>query len=246
MKKIVSIIAMACATLWTTQVGATSISETAYETLGYCNSTDQEEHELDFSERIVTTSERMIKNGDLAGGVDYFINNITKREYKDDIILYVLAKTAEEFKAKIMAYTYQQAAKYNMYNAGALLAEAAENTNRTNQLNVIMCTYALLSADKGNEEAQMMVARLKAAAGLNNPYGGFQYSNPGQNNSNNESRKQQLLNNIATYEKRIREAEQWTNTGSVTDYGYISIISDYRRMIEDAKRELRSMGYNIY
>ena len=47
-------------------------------------------------------------------------------------------------------------------------------------------------------------------------------------------------------EKRIREVQSQLGNGIATDAMGNQTISNYRRMIEEAKRELRSMGYNIY
>lgn len=134
---------------------------------------------------------------------------------------------------------------YNGYNAGTVLAEGYNNSNRVIKLNAIMIEYCVRAADMGHDDAQAMLRQLQIQAQINNSAGSYP-NNSYQNSGNNEYRKKQLLDNIATYEKRIREVQSQLGNGIATDAMGNQTISNYRRMIEEAKCELRSMGYNIY
>lgn len=205
----------------------------------------EQDDSYDYAIKVLDKANERIKNKDITGGVDYFINNIQRYRYDNDELLYFLASSAEDMRNVIMQYNNALAMSYNGYNAGTVLAEGYNNSNRVIKLNAIMIEYCVRAADMGHDDAQAMLRQLQVQAQLNNSAGSYP-NNSYQNSSNNEYRKKQLLNNIATYEKRIREVQSQLGNGIATDAMGNQTISNYRRMIEEAKRELRSMGYNIY
>ena len=205
----------------------------------------EQDDSYDYAIKVLDKANERIKNKDITGGVDYFINNIQRYRYDNDELLYFLASSAEDMRNVIMQYNNALAMSYNGYNAGTVLAEGYNNSNRVIKLNAIMIEYCVRAADMGHDDAQAMLRQLQVQAQLNNSAGSYP-NNSYQNSSNNEYRKKQLLDNIATYEKRIREVQSQLGNGIATDAMGNQTISNYRRMIEEAKRELRSMGYNIY
>lgn len=205
----------------------------------------EQDDRYDYAIKVLDKANERIKNKDITGGVDYFINNIQRYRYDNDELLYFLASSAEDMRNVIMQYNNALAMSYNGYNAGTVLAEGYNNSNRVIKLNAIMIEYCVRAADMGHDDAQAMLRQLQVQAQLNNSAGSYP-NNSYQNSSNNEYRKKQLLDNIATYEKRIREVQSQLGNGIATDAMGNQTISNYRRMIEEAKRELRSMGYNIY
>ena len=205
----------------------------------------EQDDSYDYAIKVLDKANERIKNKDITGGVDYFINNIQRYRYDNDELLYFLASSAEDMRNVIMQYNNALAMSYNGYNAGTVLAEGYNNSNRVIKLNAIMIEYCVRAADMGHDDAQAMLRQLQIQAQINNSAGSYP-NNSYQNSSNNEYRKKQLLDNIATYEKRIREVQSQLGNGIATDAMGNQTISNYRRMIEEAKRELRSMGYNIY
>lgn len=205
----------------------------------------EQDDSYDYAIKVLDKANERIKNKDITGGVVYFINNIQRYRYDNDELLYFLASSAEDMRNVIMQYNNALAMSYNGYNAGTVLAEGYNNSNRVIKLNAIMIEYCVRAADMGHDDAQAMLRQLQVQAQLNNSAGSYP-NNSYQNSSNNEYRKKQLLDNIATYEKRIREVQSQLGNGIATDAMGNQTISNYRRMIEEAKRELRSMGYNIY
>ena len=205
----------------------------------------EQDDSYDYAIKVLDKANERIKNKDITGGVDYFINNIQRYRYDNDELLYFLASSAEDMRNVIMQYNNALAMSYNGYNAGTVLAEGYNNSNRVIKLNAIMIEYCVRAADMGHDDAQAMLRQLQVQAQINNSAGSYP-NNSYQNSSNNEYRKKQLLDNIATYEKRIREVQSQLGNGIATDAMGNQTISNYRRMIEEAKRELRSMGYNIY
>ena len=205
----------------------------------------EQDDSYDYAIKVLDKANERIKNKDITGGVDYFINNIQRYRYDNDELLYFLASSAEDMRNVIMQYNNALAMSYNGYNAGTVLAEGYNNSNRVIKLNAIMIEYCVRAADMGHDDAQAMLRQLQVQAQLNNSAGSYP-NNSYQNSSNNEYRKKQLLDNIATYEKRIREVQSQLGNGIATDAMGNQTISNYRRMIEEAKRELRSMGYDIY
>ena len=205
----------------------------------------EQDDSYDYAIKVLDKANERIKNKDITGGVDYFINNIQRYRYDNDELLYFLASSAEDMRNVIMQYNNALAMSYNGYNAGTLLAEGYNNSNRVIKLNAIMIEYCVRAADMGHDDAQAMLRQLQIQAQINNSAGSYP-NNSYQNSGNNEYRKKQLLDNIATYEKRIREVQSQLGNGIATDAMGNQTISNYRRMIEEAKRELRSMGYNIY
>ena len=205
----------------------------------------EQDDRYDYAIKVLDKANERIKNKDITGGVDYFINNIQRYRYDNDELLYFLASSAEDMRNVIMQYNNALAMSYNGYNAGTLLAEGYNNSNRVIKLNAIMIEYCVRAADMGHDDAQAMLRQLQIQAQINNSAGSYP-NNSYQNSGNNEYRKKQLLDNIATYEKRIREVQSQLGNGIATDAMGNQTISNYRRMIEEAKRELRSMGYNIY
>ena len=205
----------------------------------------EQDDSYDYAIKVLDKANERIKNKDITGGVDYFINNIQRYRYDNDELLYFLASSAEDMRNVIMQYNNALAMSYNGYNAGTVLAEGYNNSNRVIKLNAIMIEYCVRAADMGHDDAQAMLRQLQVQAQLNNSAGSYP-NNSYQNSSNNEYRKKQLLDNIATYEKRIREVQSQLGNGIATDAMGNQAISNYRRMIEDAKRGHRSMGYNIY
>lgn len=205
----------------------------------------EQDDSYDYAIKVLDKANERIKNKDITGGVDYFINNIQRYRYDNDELLYFLASSAEDMRNVIMQYNNALAMSYNGYNAGTVLAEGYNNSNRVIKLNAIMIEYCVRAADMGHDDAQAMLRQLQVQAQLNNSAGSYP-NNSYQNSGNNEYRKKQLLDNIATYEKRIREVQSQLGNGIATDAMGNQTISNYRRMIEEAKRELRSMGYNIY
>ena len=231
-----------------TNTYATPVTTESHSEESYVENMDKDysdqEKEHDYAIRVVDKANAKIRNKDLTGGVDYFIQNIQYYKYDNDELLYYLATEAESMRDMINQYSTLMATTYNGYNAGTLLAEAYNNSNRVIKLNAIMIEYCIKAAEMGHDDAQLLLNKLKIQAQSANP--GYQNNNTYQNNSNNEYRKKQLLDNIATYEKRIRETQSYMGNGIATDMMGNQTIANYRRMIEDAKRELRSMGYNIY
>ncbi len=205
----------------------------------------EQDDSYDYAIKVLDKANERIKNKDITGGVDYFINNIQRYRYDNDELLYFLASSAEDMRNVIMQYNNALAMSYNGYNAGTVLAEGYNNSNRVIKLNAIMIEYCVRAADMGHDDAQAMLRQLQIQAQINNSAGSYP-NNSYQNSGNNEYRKKQLLDNIATYEKRIREVQSQLGNGIATDAMGNQTISNYRRMIEEAKRELRSMGYNIY
>ena len=205
----------------------------------------EQDNSYDYAIKVLDKANERIKNKDITGGVDYFINNIQRYRYDNDELLYFLASSAEDMRNVIMQYNNALAMSYNGYNAGTVLAEGYNNSNRVIKLNAIMIEYCVRAADMGHDDAQAMLRQLQVQAQINNSAGSYP-NNSYQNSGNNEYRKKQLLDNIATYEKRIREVQSQLGNGIATDAMGNQTISNYRRMIEEAKRELRSMGYNIY
>lgn len=205
----------------------------------------EQDDRYDYAIKVLDKANERIKNKDITGGVDYFINNIQRYRYDNDELLYFLASSAEDMRNVIMQYNNALAMSYNGYNAGTVLAEGYNNSNRVIKLNAIMIEYCVRAADMGHDDAQAMLRQLQIQAQINNSAGSYP-NNSYQNSGNNEYRKKQLLDNIATYEKRIREVQSQLGNGIATDAMGNQTISNYRRMIEEAKRELRSMGYNIY
>lgn len=205
----------------------------------------EQDDNYDYAIKVLDKANERIKNKDITGGVDYFINNIQRYRYDNDELLYFLASSAEDMRNVIMQYNNALAMSYNGYNAGTVLAEGYNNSNRVIKLNAIMIEYCVRAADMGHDDAQAMLRQLQIQAQINNSAGSYP-NNSYQNSGNNEYRKKQLLDNIATYEKRIREVQSQLGNGIATDAMGNQTISNYRRMIEEAKRELRSMGYNIY
>lgn len=205
----------------------------------------EQDDSYDYAIKVLDKANERIKNKDITGGVDYFINNIQRYRYDNDELLYFLASSAEDMRNVIMQYNNALAMSYNGYNAGTVLAEGYNNSNRVIKLNAIMIEYCVRAADMGHDDAQAMLRQLQVQAQINNSAGSYP-NNSYQNSGNNEYRKKQLLDNIATYEKRIREVQSQLGNGIATDAMGNQTISNYRRMIEEAKRELRSMGYNIY
>lgn len=205
----------------------------------------EQDDSYDYAIKVLDKANERIKNKDITGGVDYFINNIQRYRYDNDELLYFLASSAEDMRNVIMQYNNALAMSYNGYNVGTVLAEGYNNSNRVIKLNAIMIEYCVRAADMGHDDAQAMLRQLQVQAQLNNSAGSYP-NNSYQNSGNNEYRKKQLLDNIATYEKRIREVQSQLGNGIATDAMGNQTISNYRRMIEEAKRELRSMGYNIY
>lgn len=205
----------------------------------------EQDDNYDYAIKVLDKANERIKNKDITGGVDYFINNIQRYRYDNDELLYFLASSAEDMRNVIMQYNNALAMSYNGYNAGTVLAEGYNNSNRVIKLNAIMIEYCVRAADMGHDDAQAMLRQLQIQAQINNSAGSYP-NNSYQNSGNNEYRKKQLMDNIATYEKRIREVQSQLGNGIATDAMGNQTISNYRRMIEEAKRELRSMGYNIY
>lgn len=205
----------------------------------------EQDDSYDYAIKVLDKANERIKNKDITGGVVYFINNIQRYRYDNDELLYFLASSAEDMRNVIMQYNNALAMSYNGYNAGTVLAEGYNNSNRVIKLNAIMIEYCVRAADMGHDDAQAMLRQLQIQAQINNSAGSYP-NNSYQNSGNNEYRKKQLLDNIATYEKRIREVQSQLGNGIATDAMGNQTISNYRRMIEEAKRELRSMGYNIY
>ena len=205
----------------------------------------EQDDSYDYAIKVLDKANERIKNKDITGGVDYFINNIQRYRYDNDELLYFLASSAEDMRNVIMQYNNALAMSYNGYNAGTVLAEGYNNSNRVIKLNAIMIEYCVRAADMGHDDAQAMLRQLQIQAQINNSAGSYP-NNSYQNSGNNEYRKKQLLDNIATYEKRIPEVQSQLGNGIATDAMGNQTISNYRRMIEEAKRELRSMGYNIY
>lgn len=205
----------------------------------------EQDDRYDYAIKVLDKANERIKNKDITGGVDYFINNIQRYRYDNDELLYFLASSAEDMRNVIMQYNNALTMSYNGYNAGTVLAEGYNNSNRVIKLNAIMIEYCVRAADMGHDDAQAMLRQLQIQAQINNSAGSYP-NNSYQNSGNNEYRKKQLLDNIATYEKRIREVQSQLGNGIATDAMGNQTISNYRRMIEEAKRELRSMGYNIY
>lgn len=205
----------------------------------------EQDDSYDYAIKVLDKANERIKNKDITGGVDYFINNIQRYRYDNDELLYFLASSAEDMRNVIMQYNNALTMSYNGYNAGTVLAEGYNNSNRVIKLNAIMIEYCVRAADMGHDDAQAMLRQLQIQAQINNSAGSYP-NNSYQNSGNNEYRKKQLLDNIATYEKRIREVQSQLGNGIATDAMGNQTISNYRRMIEEAKRELRSMGYNIY
>ena len=205
----------------------------------------EQDDSYDYAIKVLDKANERIKNKDITGGVDYFINNIQRYRYDNDELLYFLASSAEDMRNVIMQYNNALTMSYNGYNTGTVLAEGYNNSNRVIKLNAIMIEYCVRAADMGHDDAQAMLRQLQIQAQINNSAGSYP-NNSYQNSGNNEYRKKQLLDNIATYEKRIREVQSQLGNGIATDAMGNQTISNYRRMIEEAKRELRSMGYNIY
>ena len=198
-----------------------------------------EENQYEYADRIISTSKRKLKNNDLYGAVDYFTQNIKECKYTDGDVMYQIAFYAEQLRNLVNIYSMQQANTYNGYNAGNLLAEAYNNSNRVTQLNSIMVAFCMVAAQQGSTSANEMLQRLQREAGQVAP------SVPSVE-SNNAYRKQQLLDNIAKYEKAIQDVQRQMGNGIATDMMGNQIISDYRRMSEQAKQELRNMGDSIY
>lgn len=201
--------------------------------------------------RILGDTEELIRKDKLIPAARHLNSSLKNFSSQDSELLKNIAEYVDKIKKSVNKYSWSVAGNGNMYNAPIVLAELTNLANLEMELNTLQVQFAIQASQLGNTSAQRMLDMWNTQPQTASPsYGGQNgggYQGGGyQNGNNNEYRKKQLLDNIATYEKRIREAEKWTNTGSVTDYGYISIISDYRRMIEDAKRELRSMGYNVY
>ena len=117
----------------------------------------EQDDSYDYAIKVLDKANERIKNKDITGGVDYFINNIQRYRYDNDELLYFLASSAEDMRNVIMQYNNALAMSYNGYNAGTVLAEGYNNSNRVIKLNAIMIEYCVRAADMGHDDAQAML-----------------------------------------------------------------------------------------
>lgn len=128
-----------------------------------------------------------------------------------------------------------------MYNAAVNMTESYTLSLLDVDLKTLRVRFALQSANLGNSEAKQLLQAWNVQTQVSGSSGSYQ-----SGNGNNSSRINQLLNNIATYQRRINEVEAQVGSGVATRAMANQTIAGYKRMIEEAKRELRSLGYNIY
>lgn len=197
-------------------------------------------------QQILEQCDRLKNSGQVSQSAQYYVNHVKNWSTDDDEFLYLLAKVTDELRTNLNKYNWSLASTTNMYNAAAVMAESYNISLLEIELNAMRIQFAIQASQMGNQQAVQLLQLWGMQAQINNSSNGYQNNNSYQNNGNNESRKRQLLNNIATYEKRIQEVQSQMGNGIATNMMGNQTISNYRRMIEDAKRELRSMGYNIY
>ena len=172
------------------------------------------------------------------------------KDFKSDDadVLYDIAKYVSNSKNNMYKYNMSLVSKANMNNMAELLAESYNLSALDIELNALRVQFAIQAAQLGHEGAANLLKTWQLQNQINNQNSNFGngYNNGYSTGGNNEARKKQLLDNIATYEKRILEIERQKGSGIATNMMGNQTISNYNRMIQDAKRELRSMGYNIY
>ena len=192
---------------------------------------------------IAEECDRLQKAGQITKMGQYYVNKVKNWKSNDGDFLYALAKFTDEVRNNLNKYNWSLAATANMYNAANIMAESYTLSMLDVELNGMRVLFAVQAAQLGNEDAEQLLQIWNIQAQINNPSNG---NNAINQSNNNNYRKKQLLDNIATYEKRIREIESQKGTGIATNMMGNQTIANYKRMIEEAKRELRSMGHNIY
>lgn len=209
-----------------------------------------------FSQRLEEVQDIM-KSGQVLKAYQHYVNYIKVLKSEDGDFLYSVADLTEKMRHDLNKYNRDITSQGNMFNAASVMAESYNLSLLDIEMNSLRLQFAIQGAQLGNEKAAQLLNSWGVQTNTNKPAGGNQNFNNNsnvnsypnnnyQNSNNNETRKKQLLDNIATYEKRIREIESQKGNGIATNMMGNQTISNYQRMIQDAKRELRSMGYNIY
>lgn len=201
--------------------------------------------------RILGDTEELIQKNKLIPAARHLNSSLKNFSSQDADLLKDIAEYVDDIKKRVNKYSWSVAGNGNMYNAANVLAELTGLANLEMELNALQVQFAIRSSQLGNAGAQRMLDIWSAQPADASPsYGGQAgggYQGGGyQNGSGNETRKKQLLDNIAKYEQRIAEVERQKGTGIATGMMGDQTIANYRRMIQEAKAELRSMGYLIY
>lgn len=190
---------------------------------------------------VIDECERLQNEGEITKMGQYFVNKVKTWNSKDDKLLLALAKLTNSIRDVLQNYNWQLAANTNMYNAAVNMTESYTLSLLDVDLKTLRVRFALQSANLGNSEAKQLLQAWNVQTQVSGSSGSYQ-----SGNGNNSSRINQLLNNIATYQRRINEVEVQVGSGVATRAMANQTIAGYKRMIEEAKRELRSLGYNIY
>ena len=216
----------------------------------------EQPNERDKFSKMLAKANDMIKSGQALKGLQHYVNYIKVLKSDDGDFLLSVAELTDRLRNDLNKYNREITSRGNMYNAAEVMAESYNLSLLEIEMNTLRVQFAIQSAQLGNEDAIKLLNKWGMHINVNKPFDGYQnngsnynnqpYNNSYQNNGTNEARKKQLLDNIETYEKRIAEIERQKGSGIATNMMGNQTISNYRRMIEDAKRELRSMGYNIY
>ena len=208
----------------------------------------EQPNERDKFSKMLAKANDMIKSGQVLKGLQHYVNYIKVLKSDDGDFLLSVAELTDRLRNDLNKYNMSLVSKANMNNMAELLAESYNLSALDIELNALRVQFAIQAAQQGHEGATKLLKTWQLQNQINNQNSNFGngYNNGYSTGGNNEARKKQLLDNIATYEKRIAEIERQKGSGIATNMMGNQTISNYRRMIEDAKRELRSMGYNIY
>lgn len=200
--------------------------------------------EVDWSdlEIVINKCERLQNEGKLTQMGTYYVGQVKTWDSNDDELLLALAKLTNNICDILNKYNWSLATNTNMNNFINNMSESYTLTSLDLELKTLRVHFALKASQLGNTEAKQLLQLWQIQSQIKNSANG----NLNNNNSNNSSRINQLLNNIATYEKRIREVETQIGSGITTRIMGNQIISSYQQMIEDAKQDLRNLGYSIY